>query len=158
MGLFDIFRSPSLKWRCQSCGHVHRKNPDKCSECGHTVLIQHRGSTYSSSPSSNPSTPTQEPAEPNKSEEWVCMHCKQSFDEEWDECKVCGHEELKLVGETSESRTAPLVDEDYDGPMISNAREAGINPENAGNRSLLLILIIFVLLLILVGLFVSGPL
>lgn len=74
------------------------------------------------------------------------MHCKQSYDEELEECNVCGHEEFKLVGEQEPEPTITLVDDDYDGPTISNVREAGVNPEKTGNR-ILVVLIVLILLL-----------
>lgn len=51
------------KWECTKCGTVHRSNPDKCTECSHTVLIQHRDSSFHfrfnrPSPSSNPNKST----------------------------------------------------------------------------------------------------
>lgn len=40
MGLFDLFGGSSLKWECTRCGKVHKSNPEKCKNCGATVLQQ----------------------------------------------------------------------------------------------------------------------
>lgn len=31
------------KWKCDSCGTVHRRNPSKCRSCGNTVLSPYHG-------------------------------------------------------------------------------------------------------------------
>lgn len=41
MGLRDLLGG-GLKWKCNKCGKVHRKNPEKCKSCGHSVLTQKR--------------------------------------------------------------------------------------------------------------------
>ena len=30
------------QWRCLQCGSVHSSHRSECSECGHTILQQHR--------------------------------------------------------------------------------------------------------------------
>ncbi|MFB6183207.1 MAG: hypothetical protein ABEI96_01515 [Haloarculaceae archaeon] len=30
------------RWKCDNCGTVHRRNPSKCKNCGHTILVQDR--------------------------------------------------------------------------------------------------------------------
>ncbi|MFC6906304.1 hypothetical protein [Halalkalicoccus tibetensis] len=31
------------KWKCDQCGTVHRRNPNKCRSCGNTVLSPYHG-------------------------------------------------------------------------------------------------------------------
>ena len=138
MGFLDRFRSSGLKWKCQSCGHVHSQNPEKCSNCGHTVLKQWRTSVASPSTSSSSSgrrfQHVDSPGGVDRNE-WVCMKCKQSHDNERDECKVCGHEELKLVGQSSDQRSQDdHTDGTADGQTISNIREIQGTQNTGGPR------------------------
>lgn len=29
-----------MKWVCNNCEEIHNRNPEKCGECGHTILTQ----------------------------------------------------------------------------------------------------------------------
>lgn len=85
----------------------------------------------------------------------MCMKCKQAHDEERDECKVCGHDEFKLIGEKPDSgRKDPFIDEDYEGPVISNVRDIQGFEETVDTQTSRFGLILLVGLLIIVGLVV----
>jgi len=44
MGLIDWIRDKlsreTLRWECVDCGQVQRSNPERCSNCGSTILRQ----------------------------------------------------------------------------------------------------------------------
>jgi ribosomal protein L37E len=128
MGIFS-----DNKWECNRCGKKHRSNPEECSNCGHTVLQQYqpnqdqpdRTPTVTTSPSSSTST---------KSGMWVCMKCKQDYDEERETCAVCGTEDVQFFeGESNDG--SKIYDDDYDGPMISNASEITDMPDSPSETS-----------------------
>lgn len=112
-----IFRK---KWRCVKCNTKHRKNPEECRNCGHTVL-QQVGPDEKESKSSAIQTPSTDPVA-TTSKKWVCNRCKQEHDEEPSNCKVCGREEFTIV-ENDESAPEVQTDEEYDGPSFSNIEE-----------------------------------
>lgn len=159
MGLLDRFRSGGLKWKCENCGKVHRSNPEKCKECGHTVLIQHRPSSTSPRSQSTPSSAgVSTDNSTSKKQEWYCEKCHQSHDNKRDECKVCGHDVLKPISKESTSDSTsetgvPLTathDEDYDGPSISNVDEIDTS-SNSKDARLIRLLVPITIVLVMIG-------
>lgn len=74
------------KWECVKCGEVHRSNPEKCSACSHTILIQHRRSGLLSSLKPYLSRPSRS----ESADQYYCKKCGHVHDRKPFVCEECG--------------------------------------------------------------------
>jgi hypothetical protein len=89
------------------------------------------------------------------------VNCKQKHEGERDECKVCGHRDLRQVGDGSPSgKIDPITQEEIEGPTISNIHDIEGYEENedSGLSGFSVFLGFLCITLVLLALLVFGPL
>jgi hypothetical protein len=89
------------------------------------------------------------------------MNCKQKHKGEREECKVCGHRELRPGGGGSPSgKIDPITQEEIERPTISNIHdiEGYEESEESGLSVFPVFLVVLFITLVLLGFFVFGPL
>lgn len=91
MGLFS--RS-GVKWRCERCGHIHKKNPDECENCKYTVFIQHNASTKPSTQSKSKSSSWSLFSSRTETG-WRCTKCGNRHERKPFVCDDCGSSALR---------------------------------------------------------------
>ncbi|NHN59891.1 MULTISPECIES: hypothetical protein [Halorussus] len=118
MGLF------SKKWRCAKCDTKHRKNPEECRNCGHTILQQVSTGEEEKKPRTKGNRTSSATSDSSYLKRWICNHCKQAHDEQPSQCKVCGREQFSAVGDGN-SELETRADDGVDDSELDNGAEDG---------------------------------